>query len=252
MVKAVAHEFSILNSLTRIRDLGQIPKTIFDLGVATGTEGLYDVFPDARYVLIDPLDEAAPFMRALVEKHPGSIAVNAAAGREVGTAQFVVSAALSGSSFLLSPESGEMRAVPVVTIDGVAEAHGLEPPYVIKLDIQGYELEALAGAEKTLKDTIAVIAETSLWADRKGKGMPTILELMTWMRERGFVLYDIANLARRKLDDAITEMDLVFCPAASPMRAIKSYKSPEHNERLVEERRRSFGLPPTPAPATES
>lgn len=239
----VAEEFSIHNSLTRIRDLGQCPKTVFDVGVATGTDGLYDVFPDVRYALIDPLDEAAPFMRALVEEHPGSVAVYAAAGREAGTAQFVVNAALSGSSFLLSPAAGELRAVPVVTIDSVAKEHGLEPPYVIKLDVQGYELEALAGAEETLKSAIAVIAETSLWSDRKGQGMPTTHALMTWLGKRGFVLYDIANLARRQRDGAITEMDLVFCPAASPLRAVKSYKSPEQIAGLIEKRRRDFGLP---------
>ena len=239
----VTDELSIHNSLARIRDLGQCPRTVFDVGVATGTRGLYDVFPDVRYALIDPLDEAAPFMRALVEKHPGSVAVHGAAGREAGTAEFVVNAALSGSSFLLSPTAGEVRTVPVVTIDGVVKEHGLEPPYVIKLDVQGYELEALAGAQETLKSAIAVIAETSLWADRKGQGLPTTHSLMTWLGERGFVLYDIANLARRQRDGAIVEMDLVFCPAASPLRAVKNYKSPEQIAGLIEKRRRNFGLP---------
>ena len=245
----VAEEFSIHNSLTRIRDLGQCPNTVFDVGVATGTPGLYGVFPGVRYALIDPLDEAAPFMRALVDHHPGSIAVHAAAGREAGTAQFVVNAALSGSSFLLPPTAGEMRTVPVVTIDGVAKEHGLEPPYVIKLDVQGYELEALAGAEETLKSAIAVIAETSLWSDRKGQGMPTTHSLMTWLGKRGFVLYDIANLERRQRDGAIVEMDLVFCPAASPLRAVKRYKSPEQIGELIEKRRRIFGLPSLAAKA---
>ncbi len=246
MVKPMAHEFSILDSLTRIRDLGYAPKTVFDVGVATGTDGLYDVFPDVRYALIDPLDEAAPFMRALVDGHPGSVAIHAAAGREPGEAQFVVNAALSGSSFLLHPDAGERRTVQVVTIDGVAKQYGLEPPYVLKLDVQGYELEALSGAEETLKDTIAVIAETSMWADRKGQGMPTTTRLMTWMSKHGFVLYDIANLVRRASDGAMTEMDLVFCPALSPLRAIKRYKSPEQIEKLIRKRRESFGLAPSP------
>jgi FkbM family methyltransferase len=242
VVTGVTEEFSIRNSLTRIRDLGQCPKTVFDVGVATGTDGLYDVFPDVRYALIDPLAEAAPFMRALVDQHPGSVAVHAAAGREAGTAEFVVNAALSGSSFLLPPTAGVLRTVPVVTIDSVAKEYGLEPPYVIKLDVQGYELEALAGAEETLKSAIAVIAETSLWSDRKGQGMPTTRSLMAWLGKHGFVLYDIANLARRQRDGAIVEMDLVFCPAASPLRAVKSYKSPDQIAKLIEIRRRDFGL----------
>jgi len=238
----VAHGLSKYGSLVRIRDLGLAPRTIFDVGVATGTNGLYDVFPDARYVLIEPLQESLPFMQALVAQHPGSILVNAAAGRETGTADLVVNAGLSGSSFMLNPAAGEVRSVPVVTIDGVIEAHGLEPPFLIKLDVQGYELEVLAGAERALQDTIALIAETSLWADRKGKGMPTTLQLMTWLQKRGFVLYDIAQVVRRKLDEAITEMDLVFCPAKSPLRAIKTYKTPEQQAQVTEKRRRDFGL----------
>lgn len=234
---------SIHNSLKRIRELGLAPRTVFDVGVATGTPGLYDVFPDARYALIEPLRESAPFMQALVDRHPGSIAVQAAAGRAAGTAELVVNAGLSGSSFLLQPAAGELRAVPVVTIDGVIAEHRLEPPYLLKLDVQGYELEALAGAEQALKDTVAVIAETSLWADRKGNGMRTTLELMTWLQQRGFVLYDIAQLVRRGFDGALTELDLVFCPASSPLRAIKSYKSPEQMARVIDKRRRVFGVP---------
>ena len=233
-------------SLERIRAAGLEPRTVLDVGVATGTNGLYGVFPDARYALIEPLEESAPFMRALVDRYPGSVAVHAAAGRAAGTGELVVNAGLSGSSFLLKPAAGQVRTVPVVAIDDVIAEHGLEPPFVIKLDVQGYELEALAGAEQALKHTIAVIAETSLWSDRKGKGMPTTLELMTWMQERGFVLYDIAQIVRRQLDGAVTELDLVFCPAASPLRAVASYKSPEQLEGLIEKRRRAFGLSETP------
>lgn len=229
-------------SLERIRELGVAPRTIFDVGVATGTEGLYGVFPDVRYVLVEPLAESAPFMEKLVQEYPGSIAVQAAAGRAAGEAEFVVDPSLSGSSFLLKRKFGEIRTVPVVTIDGLVQAHGLEGPYVLKFDVQGYELEALAGAEETLKSTEAVITEASLWADRKRAGMTKLMDLMNWFNDRGFVLYDIAQIVRRKLDGAMAEMDMVFVPADSPLRRYERINTPEQRMEVAEARRRKFGL----------
>ncbi len=229
-------------SLERLRRLGLRPATIFDVGVATGTPELYGVFPDAKYALIEPLTESWPFMQKVLDSHPGSVAVQAAAGRASGEGRLVVSPNLSGSSFILSPKSGEARAVPIVTIDEVVLAHALPGPYLLKLDVQGYELEALAGAEATLGQTCAIIAEVSLWGDKKRAGMAELLPLMSWLRERGFVLYDIAQIVRRELDDAITEMDLVFCPSDSPLRRNTSYKSGQQAEAVTEKRRRAFGL----------
>ena len=235
-------KLSKARALGRMKDQGVRPRTIFDVGVATGTNGLYGVFEDVRYVLVEPLEESRPFMDELVRAYPGSIAVHAAAGRTAGEAEFVVDPTLSGSSFLLKPKLGEVRTVPVVTIDGLVESHGLEGPYILKLDVQGFELEVLAGAERTLTQTQAVIAEASLWADRKRAEMARLIDLMTFFDARGFVLYDVAQIVRRKLDDAITEMDLVFCPADSPLRQTFRYKSEDQKRDLIAERRRRFGL----------
>lgn len=230
------------HSLQRVRKLGLSPRTVIDVGVATGTNGLYGAFPDVRYALIEPLKESEPFMQAILEQYPGSIAVHAAAGRAPGQAEFVVHPGLSGSSFLLSRKAGEVRKVPVVTVDGVVKEHGLEGPFVLKLDVQGFELDVLEGALETLKRTDLVITEASLWADRKKQPMPTLADLINWFGAKGFVIYDIAGIVRRKLDDAIAEMDLVFCPAGSPLRAVSSYKAPEDQASIVEGKRRRFGL----------
>ena len=239
---AASSKLSKGQSLQRALDLGLQPRTVIDVGVATGTNGLYGVFQGVRYVLIEPLAEAEPFMRQILEQYPGSIAINAAAGRAPGEAEFVVHPGLSGSSFLLSRKVGEVRKVPVVTVDGVVRQHRLEGPFLLKLDVQGFELEVLEGARETLARTDLVITEVSLWADRKKRPMPRLLDLVSWFDQHGFVVYDIAQIVRRKLDHAITEIDLVFCPADSPLRAVTNYKTPEQQASLLEERRRRFGL----------
>ena len=231
-------------SLERMREAGLQPATVFDVGFADGTPELYGVFEGVRYIVIEPLKESEPLMRRIVEQYPGSVAINAAAGPTPGMARIVVTPNLSGSSFLLKETAGERRKVPVVTLDQVAQQHAPPEPYLVKLDVQGYELQVLAGAERLLEKTAAVIAEVSLWGDRKGKGRPMteFAALVAWMREREFVLFDIAQIARRDFDDAITEMDVVFVPAASPLRAISAYKLPAQALADIEKRRRDFGL----------
>ncbi len=211
-------------SLQRMKTAGLRPATVFDVGVARGTPELYGVFEGVRYALVEPLEEFRGVMDQVVAQHPGSVAVYAAAGPAPGEASFVVSPRLSGSSFLLKPKLGSHRSVPVVTLDQVAAEHGLAGPYLLKLDVQGYEMEVLAGAEAVLQDTCALIAEVSLWGDVKGKGMTELLPLLAWLKQRGLVLYDIATIVRRDTDGAITELDLVFVPAASPLRADTRYK----------------------------
>src|SRR5665213_3181193 len=129
------------SSLLRAKNLGARPKTVFDVGVAMGTNGYYGAFEDVRYVLIEPLEESAAFMQQIVDTYPGSIAIQAAAGPEAGEADFVICPKLSGSSFLLKRRGSMVRKVPMVTLDGVVQEHALEGPFVIKLDVQGFELE---------------------------------------------------------------------------------------------------------------
>ena len=59
------------DSLQRFKKLGFEPKTVIDIGVATGTPALYRNFPEAYYILIDPLREAIPFMRSYCGQFTG-------------------------------------------------------------------------------------------------------------------------------------------------------------------------------------
>ena len=74
------------------------------------------------------------------------------------------------------------ESVEVVRLDGEMRT----APDIIKLDLQGYELEALRGAEGLLHGVTAVLCEVSfadLYQDQPLGG-----EVTGWMRERGFGL----------------------------------------------------------------
>lgn len=91
----------------------------------------------------------------------------------------------------------------------------------IKVDVQGYELSVLQGAEETLSSASALLLECNLLDIHQG--VPLVHEIIGWLAERNWFVYDIAALTRRPLDGALWQTDLVFVPDNSPLRADKRW-----------------------------
>jgi FkbM family methyltransferase len=79
----------------------------------------------------------------------------------------------AGSSFLPPAKEellrcGKQREVDIVTVDRLLESRGLAAPDLVKLDIQGFELEALKGAGSLFGRTEVFIIEVSLFSFLSG------------------------------------------------------------------------------------
>ena len=109
------------------------------------------------------------------------------------------------------------------TIDEIVKSKGIAAPNFLKLDVQGYELEVLKGAQSTLPQVSAVLAEVNLIDIHKGVHL--LDELVLFMRDKGFVAYDICGLARRPLDQALWQADFIFVPRASVLRSDKRWQT---------------------------
>ena len=80
------------------------------------------------------------------------------------------------------------RAKCRVTIDDLCAERKLDGPYLLKVDVQVAELQVLAGASRMLRQTEAVILETTLFGTMVGG--PQVWDVMAWMKRTGFVVYD--------------------------------------------------------------
>jgi len=214
--------------LENAKRIGFAPGTIIDVGFAYGTEGLYDTFEDARAILIDPVAEAEPAMKAFCEAHPGSAYYVAAASDAPGTVKLLARAGVSGSSIhAKGAPDGQWREVPAVTLDAIVAERKPPKPYLVKLDVEGHELHVLGGAEACLKDTEMVILEVSTWAEDHPLGRPSLIDLFLFMNERGFVFYEFVEPSFRPIDGALYMFDAVFVKTDSILRRQRKHKTVE-------------------------
>jgi hypothetical protein len=107
------------------------------------------------------------------------------------------------------------------TLDELILQMHLPWPDFLKLDLQGAELEALQGAARCLSSAKAVLLEISFLAIMEAS--PLLADTLLFMKERGFLCYDIFALWHRPLDDAMAQGDFLFVPERSPLLADKRW-----------------------------
>jgi hypothetical protein len=126
----------------------------------------------------------------------------------------------SGSSVLpeLTDVPRSLLDLPMTTLDAVVPAEARNA--LLKLDVQGYELEVLAGGPRTLAGAAAVLIEVSLLP--YNEGAPLLAEVVSYLHARGFLSYDVCGALRRREDLALWQTDLLFLPEQSRLRERRS------------------------------
>lgn len=219
--------------LAAARRAGLEAASVIDVGVAGGTPGLYDAWPGARLLLVEPVAEWEPQLRALTDGRGRHVV--AAAGREPGETEIRVHRVPELSSVVGERDEGltVARTVPVVRLDD--EARDLDGPIVIKVDVEGGELDVLGGATATLERTELVALETSLF--ELVPGQPLLNDVVAHMADAGFVPYDVFGGHLRPLDGALAQLDVAFARRDGPLRAQQRYATPQQADQLY----RSWG-----------
>jgi FkbM family methyltransferase len=215
--------------LENMKMIGFSPRCIFDCGASVGYWS-YDIgklFPGSQIVAIEPNDYVyKDLVKNLSKIHPKAIIEKCALGERNGLTHLNIwdndHTKMSGSS-LKEHVQGEPKIklqVKLSTIDDICSKHGVRPD-LLKLDLQGGEIDALKGARETLKFTEVVITEFGClpaYIDRT-----TPLDLMKVLYENDYCLYDIIDLIYRPYDNALTGGDFLFVKNNSPLKEYKGY-----------------------------
>jgi len=203
---------------------GFAPAAVLDVGAHRGAWSRLAraAFPGARFVLVEPLAERAPELERFCAETPGAEWVPAAAGAAAGERVLAVDPEGGGSSLLPGAAGAaaaglEARAVPVVTLDSLYAGGARPLPELVKLDVEGNELDALAGGGSLLGAAELFVIEAALFRYRPGQ--PTLAELIAFMAGRGYLPYDFPWFLRRPHDGALGLCDVAFAREDGLLRA---------------------------------
>ena len=134
-------------------------KTVFDVGAAKGnwTEIALGADPDLHVHCFEPTSRRTAILEG--RGFGGRVTLNRLAlGEQPGTSQIFYEA--SGGSNSLYPQrydgqqykAGDVEDVTISTIDDYCAANHIEWVDFIKMDIEGFEMAALRGAERMLRE----------------------------------------------------------------------------------------------------
>jgi len=200
------------------------PGAVLDVGAHRGawSRAARAVFAQARFVLVEPLREYTPELERFCAETPGAEWVAAAAGSAPGERVLAVDAEGGGSSLLPGAAGAaaaglEARTVPVVTLDSLYAGGARPLPGLVKLDVEGAELDALAGASTLLGSAELFVIEAALFRYRPSQ--PTLAELIAFMAGRGYLPYEFPWFLRRPYDGALGLCDVAFARTSGRLRA---------------------------------
>lgn len=200
---------SIGEMMLFLRELGFRPGTIIDVGVNTGTPGLYEFFADAHILMVDPLEESVQFMRHAQSMFPNAVYECCAAGAAEGEFTLSIHPSFGGSRLVEvvgRHAKGTDRTVPVHRIDALVHKHRLPGPYVLKVDVEGGEVDVLDSSTDILSQTEVLILETRV---RPVANAPDLLSVTDYLRDKGFVPYDFIDRNYHDGDGTLKQFDLV-------------------------------------------
>ena len=139
--------------------ISQLPKidNFIDIGVGEGTPLFWKMYSKKRLICIDPL-KLEPAQKLLKNKNYSfhQVALGSKKGKKILNVEKKI-----GRSTLLKVRKKNFEGKPtekikveIKTLDEVIKQTRTKGTYGIKIDVEGYELEVLKGAKKSIRKLI--------------------------------------------------------------------------------------------------
>jgi FkbM family methyltransferase len=217
----------IPTALERLNEIGFIPNQIFDVGAYQGDFAnlCLNIWSETKVACFEALEPKVEQLNLLASREKSITVFPTLLGAKSQN-NVPLNLAETASSVLNEQveQSFSVQICQMRTIDEVVaeDFYGVAPDF-LKIDVQGYELEVLKGAEKTLPQIQVILAEINFLDIHQN--VPLLADIVTWLNERNWVAYDICALTRRPLDKALWQADFIFVPENSPLRNNKRWNS---------------------------
>ena len=194
--------------------------TLVDVGANTGqfARDFRDVRPDTLIYSFEPLRDCFEELQRTMADTLGFTAFNVALGESDGEVVFFRSESSASSSLLRMGESHKElfpftrditpQTVTLRRLDSYLDEITVRGGLLIKIDVQGAELEVLRGAQRFLEVANAVIAEVGYLPLYEGQG--TLMEMANLLQAHGLSFMGIVDQYSRPGDSLPVYGDALF------------------------------------------
>lgn len=177
----------------RLLSLHIRPRSVIDIGVASGTPSLYAHFlaSSSQYLLVEPDPYHFPSLSSLASSLPAimeRVACGSFRGETVLHSFFDHRKSSLKSPLRPLRPAGDI-VVPVETLDHLVSKHRLPAPYLVKIDTEGSEDAVIRGGTRAFSDACGAIIEVS-FAPRFLDDA-SFSDIVCLMKDRGFEVFDI-------------------------------------------------------------
>lgn len=212
-------------ALLDLSKMGFTPSGVLDVGAYEGqfSRGIRKIWPEAQILMIDALTENDSVLSAVCKEIGNAKYLITLLGeKEIEQTSFFVANTEINPNLVKTGSSKykenaafqqDERLLQQTTLAQIVSIRN--PPYqLLKLDVQGAELEVIRGLGRYLSMVDIILMEMSL-VDYNN-GAPLIGEVLSEVRQLGFVLFDIVE--EHRFNNRLFQIDGLFVRPSSTLR----------------------------------
>ncbi len=191
LLNGVAANIELKNFLRKINSIN----TLVDIGSNKGQFILLleRYFPDAKVYSFEPIKEILNKQKKFFNYKKDIFFFNFGLGCKNAISNFYITNKTDSSSFLQINKNNntsdnyvvrEKRKIKIIKLDKILIKKKLLKPILVKIDVQGYELEVLKGSKKMLNRIDYLLLEVS--KNRMYKKQPLETEIVKYLKKYKF------------------------------------------------------------------
>ena len=223
LIKSQIWRKGLLNNIAANTELENLIKdlnfeTILDIGSNKGQFILLveNLFKNKIIYSFEPIKEILEKQKKFFKYKNNIFFFNIALGEKSKKKVFYITNRKDSSSFLKFNKNNvknsdyninQERVVEIKALDEVIQFAKLVPPILLKIDVQGYELDVLKGCSNLLKKTTYIIVEVS--ENEIYQDQPVANEIIEYLNKQNYIIIK-ENLPTNISKSNLFQKDILF------------------------------------------
>jgi FkbM family methyltransferase len=195
-------------------------QTVLDIGANTGqfAEKIRWILPDAKIYSFEPIPFVFDILKKNFENDKNFEAINCGLGEEDGITDFYLNEFSDSSSFLKMKDlhknnfpqtANESKiSVQIKKLDDVLSYDKIKSPYLVKIDVQGFEDKVINGGKNIIRNAEYIITEVSFV--ELYENQPLFDKIYNLLKEMGFQYVGNFEQLTSYVTNEILQADAIF------------------------------------------